>query len=399
MPAKSLGDLARRALVKNITNLTDIGDIPYDMIRPVLLKLENPNQLQKLEEASPQLYGVDAELWINFIKRDIPNAEEKMLYPKNPKSWWKVYRKMRQEHQKEVDADAAKLKAAYNGIKAVKKQHQSRIMEGVPHIPKLDGMQFAHAAEYNRIKKPTRDTRPMRTVSRFGAQTGKVLTGRGVMDKARRAAMEQVQRERVLSIPTHQLSGLASRVLVAPKHMVEQYQKPPPPKPLDPTIPKPAKFELPSRKVEVQPRTTATTIEEREHRLRAITNPGTAAKAAMPASSTTSSRKASTVNPVTASDPSLKMKATPSMVRPQTLIPSTSSSAGLKRKAEDSLIAPCLKDDDFGSSESQNSTTGSPCLIKVPRLKTSSPDTLAPRPQKKKAPADIFMPVKKRRVC
>ncbi|KAL8808497.1 MAG: hypothetical protein Q9182_000048 [Xanthomendoza sp. 2 TL-2023] len=400
MPTPSLADMARRTLVKNITNLTDIGDVPYHMVRSILLKIENPNQLQKLEEACPHLYGADDELWINFIKRDIPNAGEKMLYPKNPKSWWKVYRKMLQDHQREVEADAAKLKAAYNSIKAVKMQHQSRVMEGVPHIPKLDGMQFAHAAEYNRVKKPKikRDTRPLRTTARFGAQTGKMLTGRGVMDKVRREAMERIQRDRVMSTPTHQLSGFASPVLVAPRHMVEQYQKPSPPKPLDPTIPKPAKFEPPRRKVESQPRTAATTREEGEDRLRAITNPGNAAKAARPANSTAISTEAATTNSLTASSPSLIRKPASYTIRPQILTPSTSLSTGLQHKAEDLPTAPCLEATDVRSSGSPNSITGSPRRINVPRLKTASPESLTPRLQKKKAPVDIFIPAKKRRL-
>ncbi|KAL8809733.1 MAG: hypothetical protein Q9223_007881 [Gallowayella weberi] len=402
MPAPSLADMARRTLGKNITNLTDIGDLPYDMVRSILLKIENPNQLQKLEETCPQLYGADDELWINFIKRDVPNAAEKMLYPKNPKSWWKVYRKMQQDHQREVDADVAKLKAAYSGIKAVKMQHQSRVMEGVPHIPKMDGMQFAHAAEYNRKEpKPKRDTRPMKTVARFGVQAGKMLTGRGVMDKVRREAMERIQRERVLSTPTHQLSGFASRVLVAPSHMVEQYQKPSPPKPLDPTIPKPAKFEPPSHKVESQSRTAATTIEERENRLHAITNPGNASKAARSANSTAFSTKAATTNSLTVSSPSLIRKPASYKTRLQTLTPSTpspSSSTGLQHQAEDSPTTPCLEAIGVGSSSSQNSTTGSPRPINIPRLKIASPETLTPRSQKKKAPADIFIPAKKRRL-
>ena len=61
MPAIPLYHLARKACIKNIkckydndqlqqtTNIyiaiTDVGDIPYELIRPVLIKLENPDQL------------------------------------------------------------------------------------------------------------------------------------------------------------------------------------------------------------------------------------------------------------------------------------------------------------------------------------------------------------------
>lgn len=325
-----------------------------------------------------------------------------MLYPKNPRSWWKVYRKMLKDHQKEVDEDAAKLKAAFDGIKADRKQHQSRVIAGVPHIPKLDGMQFAHAAEYNRIKKPKKDTRPLRTTQSlmFGSVTTKTLTGRGVMDKVRRQAMEKIRRERVMSTPTHQLSGLASRVLEAPKHMVEQYQKPPSPKPLDPTIPKPVKFQppTPSPRVENRPRNGATTTEERERRLRALTNPNSAVKAATATNPTAPSKRPSTASSILASGNTLKSKAVASTDRAQLPVPSVPSSAGLKRKAEEAPILPSTEANGFGSLRSQNPATGSPRPINVSRLKTASPEISAPRLQKKKATADIFMPVKKRRL-
>lgn len=66
MPAPSLAWLARQTIIKNISSefyllphvsspiltkylvLTDVGDIPYDLLRPVLLKIENAKQLVSL---------------------------------------------------------------------------------------------------------------------------------------------------------------------------------------------------------------------------------------------------------------------------------------------------------------------------------------------------------------
>ncbi|KAI4280270.1 MAG: hypothetical protein L6R38_004577 [Xanthoria sp. 2 TBL-2021] len=266
MPASELLHMVRRALIKKISILTDIGDVPYDMIRPVLLKIENPNQLKSLEEASPQLYGADAEIWISLIKRDVPKAEEKMMYPRNPKSWWKVYRKMLNDHQKEVEEDAMKLKNAYNGIKEAKKPPPA-IMEGVPHIPKLGGMERAHLLEHNQCyaKKRQRKAKPVLSVQRYGA---KELTGKGVMEKIRRETMEQSQKRKSMSNPMDRLNSLVSQVPVAPRHMVEQYQKSQAPKPLDPNIPKRATLEPPPSKIsdDDRPRVSAAELMDQQNR-------------------------------------------------------------------------------------------------------------------------------------
>lgn len=62
MPTASLFDMAKRQIIRNIDSedtsavsrnvptdallvLTDVGELPYSFLRPILLKVENPEQL------------------------------------------------------------------------------------------------------------------------------------------------------------------------------------------------------------------------------------------------------------------------------------------------------------------------------------------------------------------
>ena len=45
MPADSLLDMARRVASRNVHKIIDLGEISYDLIRPVLLKIEGPEKL------------------------------------------------------------------------------------------------------------------------------------------------------------------------------------------------------------------------------------------------------------------------------------------------------------------------------------------------------------------
>ncbi|KAL8967311.1 MAG: hypothetical protein Q9197_005501, partial [Variospora fuerteventurae] len=446
--------LTRRALIKNISSklnkpvthqpfvltlctvLTDIGDIPYPIIRPVLLKIENPKQLQLLEELSPQLYEADEEIWISLIKRDIPNAESKLIYPKNPKNWWKAYGKLRAAYDAEVEDDAAMLRNAFAGLKSAKDKRQVQIMDGTPKIPKLDGMQYAHAAEYNQFKKPAKTVRPTSQVLHLtnGSKT-KVLTGKGVMDKARREAqdMSRFRSQNVLATPTHKLNNIASRVSQAPQWKVDEVRNAPPPKPTDHTIPKPGMFVPPKRRIvdskDTQRGAGVMTTEERERRLLALTRPQSAAKTApiTPAStastllessakrasstSNTSSSVSSTASRRPAKDqdtsnsitnshfsksPSTTPKSTSSTSRTPTTAPLSSAPVGLKRKAEEPPI-PSIEAEDSSSGPGLNRATPSPPRIKIPRL-SRSPSVSTVRPLKKKAPVDIFMRNKRKRV-
>lgn len=347
------------------------------------------------------------------------------------------------------------LRNAFAGIKSAKDKRRVQVMEGTPKIPKLDGMQFAHAAEYNRIKKPVKDVRPTSQVLHFtnGSKT-KVLTGRGVMDKARREAqdMSRFRSQHVLATPTHRLNDLASRVAQAPKWKVDEVRNASRPKPTDPTIPKPAMFVPPKRRVvesrDAQRNAGVMTTEERERRLLALTNPKSAAAKAAPVtpqpttstlvqsstnpSSTTVSKPSATASAMTRSStkrpaatgntpsptsstaprPSAKSqdvstashsskisstvpKSTSGTSRTPTTTPRSSASAGLKRKAEESPI-PSIEVDESSSARDLAKTTQSPPQMHVPRL--SGSPSVNVRPMKVKRPVDVFMPNKRKRV-
>lgn len=50
--ADSLLNMARRATGRYSAGITDIGDIPYELIKPALLKIESP---EKLVSSTPTL--------------------------------------------------------------------------------------------------------------------------------------------------------------------------------------------------------------------------------------------------------------------------------------------------------------------------------------------------------
>jgi elongin-A len=45
MPADSLLDMARRAMARYSNAINDIGDMPYALVRPALLKVDHPDRL------------------------------------------------------------------------------------------------------------------------------------------------------------------------------------------------------------------------------------------------------------------------------------------------------------------------------------------------------------------
>jgi len=50
MPATSLFHMATQASIHYVRRIDDVGDTPYSLLRPMLLKVENPNQLVCLQK-------------------------------------------------------------------------------------------------------------------------------------------------------------------------------------------------------------------------------------------------------------------------------------------------------------------------------------------------------------
>lgn len=120
--------MAQRNLIRNLSSLQDVGDVPYDLIKPALRKIVDPQQLRNIEIASPHIADADAELWQAMIKRDIPNWKEKMVEPKNPRSWWKVYRKLYREEKAAEEAQEAQLREVLEGKKKEKEESQATML-------------------------------------------------------------------------------------------------------------------------------------------------------------------------------------------------------------------------------------------------------------------------------
>ncbi|KAK6544145.1 hypothetical protein TWF694_000852 [Orbilia ellipsospora] len=122
-PFPTLFELAKRACIRNVDAIDDVGDLPYSIVRPILQKLENPLKLDIIQSNCPQIAEDSAELWRAFIRRDFGPEALEIYEPANPQSWNKVYRKLKREKDVKDQTDIEMLKAA---MKVANDQRQKR---------------------------------------------------------------------------------------------------------------------------------------------------------------------------------------------------------------------------------------------------------------------------------
>jgi elongin-A len=249
--------------------LLDVGDFEYWKIKPVLARIDSPEQLHQIERNSPQIKGEDAQLWHAFIQRDIPNWKTKNYIPKNPNKWYEIYCKYKKEQRKELERDEEVLRRSLADINNKKATNVSKIVE-LRKLPKLPRDPRMMANNGGVPLGRNRETGVLKLGASAltwtsGSKT-KLTDGKSVMTRARREAKEISHRGK-LAKPTAELHGSTRQIKKAPAGMVDEYRR-------DRLAAQP-QVKILSRKksnaVDFNESLGGPSLEEREKRLRALT--------------------------------------------------------------------------------------------------------------------------------
>lgn len=374
MPVSTLLSMTQRACIRNLPSITDVADIPYDLLRPILKKIDNPQHLHALEVNSPHIADHDADLWRAFIARDVPKWQDKIIEPKNPRLWWKVYRKLVREEQQQKEAQEEQLRQAMSGLSKEREAQQTNFVAKVIPQPSrgrafVDGIPNTSANAWGQIKTPT-----LQNASK----------GRDIMAAIRKQG-NNAQKERGLNVKRSVGFGQPAKIMMpsaraqvkeAPKSMLMVYQKPAVALTPNTESPlrkaSPAGFASGSRSQTAQERALNDAIRsqnaEREKRLLALTSPGAKASiATRPA--------ANAGSPTSTASP-------PKVARPFSAAASPSSAA-----------SPPL------NTVRPTAFTAAARLAVDSMEKKRSPSPMPQTARKRPAPAvSVFMPAKKRKV-
>ena len=304
------------------------------------------------------------------------------------------------DSQKEVEDDAAELKATLDRIKQDQALHKAQQVElkgvKVPEGMKSNGPTISLSTMPKFHDKVTTYPPPQGFIKKKstgdpGAKEAKeakvIVTTKGKLDRFRKEAramghFKPAKRRGIWSPEDTRLRpAIISTITAAPQKFIDEHRKAASPAVIDPSV-KPAIIFAPKRKrVEHNetPQTRVMTNEERENRLRAFTNPSSASKSNPNQEATTQPA------PISATSPSRK-----------TMFSSPTASELAK------LPVPKVQASPDPSSPLKRKDRVSPTPgPRISRANTSSPSNGGVRPAiplKKKAPVDCFMPAKRRKI-
>lgn len=156
-----------------------------------------------MELLSPHLAEEDQEIWLELIKRDIPRWNTYDL-PKHTNRWYEVYCDLQAEVQRELDADAAKMKMAIDGIKSERAQLQPKVVNQLPRGVRASRPRMAPRGVY---------------IPRSGGLTAPEA-------KKKAAIFAPQRRNTALAVPTKHLSTRATQIKKAPRSLIEEHRRP-----------------------------------------------------------------------------------------------------------------------------------------------------------------------------
>lgn len=221
MPVSSLKRIAHRACVKYIRNLVDIGQVPVELVLTIINKIDNPDQLRKLEENSPEVIGHTREAWLNLLKRDIPNYDSRMpdgwrdtiFAVENADRWHKVYTKLRKQVEKETQEQNERLMGELRGADQ---------KEPIKISSSLTDPRRAHMRNRKGWAEAKYDLN--KDLYRSGPGSGKASAGASFFEKLNRNAVAKSSAR--MRTPTHKLKPVFNKeVKRAPMGLVEDLKE------------------------------------------------------------------------------------------------------------------------------------------------------------------------------
>ncbi|PLB42444.1 elongin A domain-containing protein [Aspergillus candidus] len=273
MPVPSLLQLCTNTAVRNVKYLNDIGDVPYSLARPFLLKIESPEKLRSLELLSPQITQYDDELWMDFIKRDIPQWDDYDL-PEHSDSWYEIYCNLRDSVQKSVDEDAERMKMALDGINSERAKHSAKFVTDRRVLP-LPRERPTVRQRYAVYDRKMGGVAPVFS-PRSGISSSDPFGPRNDTKK-KSSIFTATKRNTALAVPTQHLNNRATQVRQAPRSLVDEHRRPIESPPLTRRKESPAMIAPGRSRYHISPNisrgpvpTMTPNLQEREARLRKI---------------------------------------------------------------------------------------------------------------------------------
>jgi len=126
----SLFDQCIQVLKENVEYIEEVGGLPYDILKPVLL-MANAQILTRIEDCNPHLMMDTSELWEKFVRKEFYKEERQEM-----ESWREMYERCIENRNRKLDKLKGKVKATYKREEDSHKKTKLAYVDVAPKAPR-----------------------------------------------------------------------------------------------------------------------------------------------------------------------------------------------------------------------------------------------------------------------
>ncbi|KAL2914909.1 hypothetical protein HK105_205450 [Polyrhizophydium stewartii] len=138
----TLVELCLETLEAHVSALESVGDVPYALIRRVLLRC-TPTQLRRIEDSSVDLAGESDELWEHHCMSEFADVRRAVsageMWPP-PEGWRALYDAKRIEMEAKEQRLSARLRQMNREQQSMREMRKVQVLEHVPAARRSGGM-------------------------------------------------------------------------------------------------------------------------------------------------------------------------------------------------------------------------------------------------------------------
>ena len=218
---RSLKSMALTVALRNVSQITDLGDMAFVDAAPILRHVDNPDQLHMLESNSPNFTDNPKNMtsvWTRLLTKKLPgwdadDWEDKYGLTEDDRaalSWYEIFRTIKEARDRAVAADTAKLLQDMQGHRQAK---ESKSLHFVSSSRALNRITPGISAVKRR--GPGGGPGMPSTLSFGGGSRTKTTTSQNVMKRVRREAKESLKVTQLSRVNAHSLTSSTSAAVAA----------------------------------------------------------------------------------------------------------------------------------------------------------------------------------------
>lgn len=161
MAPPTLLEMATRIAIQHRASITDFADMSYDLTKPILNRIEDPEQLHEIELNCPQIAQNDKEIWTTFLDRSMGPQWRRFAAEKDvhiTRIDYDLYRQLHELQKREIADAEQRLRDQMQALDDKKKINRTQVSSKLLPAPNEIALARKNYTLFTDVPRPSTDS-------------------------------------------------------------------------------------------------------------------------------------------------------------------------------------------------------------------------------------------------